>query len=475
MDKVLEFTSSLNGADFSHVSIEKQILSMDEKERCKLFEGELYRLCDNSINQLINCYISVPTGQLWDIIKKPELRSLFERYRIEHVELCSSSLQSSILIYVHKGGSIAARLDAWPRCQMAFERLSERASFSFDKMLEQKIHDENFVLTPGRECNRASYSYMRGYSVNYSLEPDLREQISRDNTKIHGLRHYVSKINGLRPVPKGQIATARDFSIVLNDNGHQTLVGRNGDYWQLYSNDRIVKVAAAFCGYLGLTEQGEILTCGIAREFSRSEYIEKLSGVKDIAACEGHTLVLYADGTVESVDEPGSLTESTPSHNSIVTGWRNIKQMAVGYSNVMGLTEDGKVLYHRGCQGVDANFYDKCSNVVQLDCFSCYYGNEYSAVLHDDGTVTSDTFSEVKEWKDIIQIAVGDGVAVGLKSNGQVEVTEQYYDPRYPKYTDVRNWRNVVSVECKFRSVVGITKDEDILSLISNPISFIFS
>lgn len=463
-NKFIDFTSSLNGTDFGHVSLEKQILSMDEKERCKLFEGELYRLCDNSKNQLINCYISVPTGQLWDIIKKPELRSLFECCRIEHVELCSSPLQSSILIYVHKGGSIAARLDAWPRCQMAFERLSERASFSFDKMLEQKIHDENYVLTPGRECNRASYSYMHDYSVNYSLEPDLREQISRDNTKIHGLRQYVSKINGLSPVPKGQIAAARDFSIVLNDNGHQTLVGRNDDYCQLYSNDRIVKVAAAFCGYLGLTEQGEILTCGIAREFRRSEYIEKLSGVKDIAACEGHTLVLYADGTVESIDEPGSLTESTPSHNSIVTGWRNIKQMAVGYSNVMGLTEDGKVLYHRGCQGVDANFYDKCSNVVQLDCFSCYYGNEYSAVLHDDGTVTSDTFSEVKEWKDIIQIAVGDGVAVGLKSNGQVEVTEQYYDPRYPKYTDVRNWRNVVSVECKFRSVVGITKDGDILS-----------
>ena len=241
-------------------------------------------------------------------------------------------------------------------------------------------------------------------------------------------------------------------------------IGDNDNYRQLRSRDRIVKLAAAFSGYMALTEKGKILTCGKAHEFDRSDDIERLSRVKDVVACEGHTVVLLDYGTVMSIDEPGGW-EGVPKHNSIVQYWSNIKQAAVGYSNVMGLTGDGRVIYHRECQGVDAHFYDECRDVVQVDCFSCYYGNEYSAVLHRDGTVTSDTFSGVSGWRNIIQIAVGDGVAVGLKRDGTIEVEGRYneFKDESDKFAD---WVNVVSVECKFRRIVGITEDGNILTSI---------
>ena len=72
---------------------------------------------------------------------------------------------------------------------------------------------------------------------------------------------------------KGRIAIARDFGIVLNDDSHLTLVGRNDGFRQLHTSERIIKVAAAFAGYMGLTNTRRVVTCGSASEFERSEEI----------------------------------------------------------------------------------------------------------------------------------------------------------------------------------------------------------
>ena len=66
--------------------------------------------------------------------------------------------------------------------------------------------------------------------------------------KFYVLYKYLYRIRNMRPVPKRQIAIARDFAFVLNDNNHQTLIGSNDNFRQLRSTERIVKVAAAFCG-----------------------------------------------------------------------------------------------------------------------------------------------------------------------------------------------------------------------------------
>ena len=50
--------------------------------------------------------------------------------------------------------------------------------------------------------------------------------------------------------------------------------------------------------------------------------------------------------------------EGVPQHHKVVKGWRDIKQIAVGFSNIMGLTEAGTVLYHSVDGYTDPHFYD---------------------------------------------------------------------------------------------------------------------
>ena len=149
-----------------------------------------------------------------------------------------------------------------------------------------------------------------------------------------------------------------------------------------------------------------------------------------------------------------------PKHEQLVKDWRNIRQVAAGFSNVMALTEDGRVLYH--CMGANANqhFYDGFSDIVQIDCFSVFYGTESSMVLHEDGTVSSDTFEGVDKWRDIIQISVGDRLAIGLRRDGRIEMAD-----KNRTRLEAKKWTNLVYVECKYYWVVGITKDGRILSL----------
>lgn len=327
------------------------------------------------------------------------------------------------------------------------------------------------------EYNSYAYRYAKNHGVRYQCTDfdeqkyleDRKGQRERNNAENHGLLYFANKMeqcincnfasSEITPLPKGQIAIARDFGMILNDDGHITLVGHNDDFRQIEPSGQNIKIAAAFAGYMALTKNGQIVTGGSAREFDRHIEIERLTNVVDVAASEGHTVVLFRDGTVKSIDEPGGW-EGVPNHEKIVRNWKDIKQVAVGFANIMGLTTSGKVLYHSEDGFTNPHFYDHLDNVVQIDCYSHYYGTDSSLVLMSDGTVASDTFEGVDRWKDIVQISVGADIAIGLKKDGTLEIVD-YRDTR----TEVKQWKDIVSVECKYFGVVGITKGGEILSL----------
>ncbi len=264
----------------------------------------------------------------------------------------------------------------------------------------------------------------------------------------------------ITPRPKGRIAIARDFGLVLNDDGHLTLLDSKGNIRHINTViNRIQKIAAAYAGYMGLTAYGHILTSGKAHEFDRYKEIESLISVDDIIACEGHTAVILRDGTAKVFDEHGGW-EYTPNHDRVVKDWHDIKQVAMGYSNIMGLTQDGHILYHSDDGHTDCHFYDDVYDAVQIDCYSHYYGTDSSMVLRSDGSVLSDTFEGVEKWRDIVQISVGADIAVGLRKDGRLEV-EDKRDNRL----SIKEWQDIVSIECKFFGVIEIIKSGKVLSL----------
>lgn len=261
------------------------------------------------------------------------------------------------------------------------------------------------------------------------------------------------------PFPKGKLLLPEIFAIVLNDDSHMTILGHNDAFQQLLTGEKIIKVAAAFSGYMGLTESGRIITGDPAHEFERSRDVACLRNVKDIISSEGHTIALFDDGTIECIDEPSGWEGPDP-FAEIVSSWTNIQQVTVGFYNIMGLTADGHVLYHGSDGFTDIHFYDQFDDIVQIDCYSHYYGTTSFMVLHRNGTVSSDTFEDVDAWADIIQISVGADIAIGLKKDGTIEMVDQRGSRCVAK-----EWKDLVYIECKFFGVVGITRDGRILSL----------
>lgn len=366
------------------------------------------------------------------------------------------------------------RIEDYAFCDMdAFIEIPDSVEWISDKAFESEYGRPGMLV----RYKSYAYDYAKKYGIDYRCTDfdeqkflaEQKMQRERHNAENHGLMRFANQMAScidcnsdslkIKPLPMGQIAIARNFGMVLNDDGHITLLGRNEEFRQIEPSVNNVKVAAAFAGYMALTDGGRIITGGKAREFERYSEVERLRNVVDVVACEGHTVALLRDGTVRSIDERGGW-EGVPNHDNIVRNWRNIKQVAAGFYNVMGLTAEGKVLYHTGDGFTNPLFYEHLDNVVQVDCYSHYYGTDSSMVLLDDGTVVSDTFEGVDKWKDIVQISVGADIAIGLKKDGTLEVV----DDRETRM-EVSQWKDIVSINCNFFGVIGITRQGEIMSL----------
>ena len=165
-----------------------------------------------------------------------------------------------------------------------------------DKAFDSEWGTPNILV----EYQSYAYQFAKKHDIQYKCvdfdeEKYLAEKKEKENTcnrANNGLRLFVNNIFSMpdrwtyNPIPKGQIAIARDFAIVLNDDSHLTLLGQNDEFRQLLTGEKIIKVAAAFSGYMGLTESGRVITGGPAHELERSRNIEWLRNVIDIVSCE---------------------------------------------------------------------------------------------------------------------------------------------------------------------------------------------
>ena len=220
--------------------------------------------------------------------------------------------------------------------------------------------------------------------------------------KKNGLRiiHAHRNLKSISNISTGRIAIARDFAIVLQDNGWELkLIGHNPNFRQLcgMTQNEFVKLAACFDGYMALTDDGRIITGPKAREFECGSEIESLHSVLDVVGCEGHTVALHYDGRVTCIDEPGSY-EGPDKFAREVEGWNGIIQVACGFDFVVGLKSDGTLIsvgQHYHCP----NWQD----VVQFDAFNCYYGDSFTIALLDNDVVIADYTDEVDNWRNVIK------------------------------------------------------------------------
>lgn len=277
--------------------------------------------------------------------------------------------------------------------------------------------------------------------------------------------------------PKGKIAMTRNYGYVLDDYGKQIFIGDEASdhLKKLKSESRIISIAGTFSDEVGLTVNGNIVTSiknnSSSSNSSESSFVKVLAilekhqfddfkNVKSISAGEGHIVGVKYDGTVICWDGQGGW-EGVPNFRNKVKEWQKVKQVAVGYENIIALTNDGKI-FGFGHMIDYSDYYNDYQDYIQVDAYGHYYGGCYSMALRSNGTVISPDFDEVSKWKNVVQIAVGWDVALGLRRDGKVEIASPY-DTEIVEM--VSCWSHIFNIECKFSQIIAISEDGKIYSV----------
>ena len=163
-----------------------------------------------------------------------------------------------------------------------------------------------------------------------------------------------------------------------------------------------------------------------------------------------------------AIDSCGNVykTESY-SLNYPVEKWRNIVDVVEISSAAIGLTEDGKLVAE-----IDRNkrFQSFVDELQALRGVKKIIGNEnLMMALLETGKVYCTSYqtwrAAIKNWDDIVDIAIDEVHCVGLKSNGTVVVASD------PEFTgrEHEKWRNIEKIATARIHTVGLTKDGEIL------------
>mgnify|MGYP003288393281 CR=1 FL=1 len=161
MQKVIDFTSSLEGADFNHVSVEELVLSMSTEEKKDLFKKAMEKaeiLLDYQHHGFLNesrlyayTYVSVPAGNNGLLAKDPAITETIASFKSKSNQYVPATSPTSIMIYRHKGLYPVFQVETIVKQKKEYDRKSDSKSFSFDTELEAVMNNIRFGFTPNQK------------------------------------------------------------------------------------------------------------------------------------------------------------------------------------------------------------------------------------------------------------------------------------------------------------------------------------
>ena len=197
-----------------------------------------------------------------------------------------------------------------------------------------------------------------------------------------------------------------------------------------------------------------------------------------IAASDGHTIGLKADGTVVAAgcNENGECN---------VSDWTDIKAIAAGGTYHIELAPKGRNKYYierstTHSVGLKANGtvvatgynkYGQCNVSEWEDVIAIAAGRRCSVGLKKDGTVLatgdvkSKSLEELSSWKDIIAIGTGGSSIIGLQANGKIVASgsNSYW------YDACVKWEGIIEFACDEKYIMGLKADGTVLSCGNTP------
>ena len=271
------------------------------------------------------------------------------------------------------------------------------------------------------------------------------EKFYADGADYHSLRREVWE-NTRAIVEDNGYSLLDGSSVLLTDakktNGEVQIVDFHTGKSRYYRRFR-KSVDIAVGDYLvGLREDGKVV-------FAPGRHRINWYGGVAVAACEGHSAMLKANGTVLCVDHPNKSPSGyppTPEYSRIVESWRNIKQIALTYEEPFALTRDGKFLCENDAINDFFNAYGK--EIIQISAFGAYYINHLVASLYADGTVKAcdvfcdsyEALDEIEFWNNVKKICCGHHVLIGLMNGGKILISSDF------KHDCVETLENIIDI-----------------------------
>lgn len=273
-----------------------------------------------------------------------------------------------------------------------------------------------------------------------------------DFEKMNNLDNYEKFVEGLNVLNNIVVSVSASgyHTLGLKKDGTVVATGNN-QYGQCNVQDwkNIKKISAGVIHSLGLQKDGTAVAIG--DDTNSKCRVVGWETLVSISAGEHSSAGVTKDGTI-------MLTGGLSTQQALITNLRNVLDFSLaGRSHIISLKKDGTV------EAIGDNTFGQCNVKNWKDIKSISVGDNHTVGLKTDGTVVAvgknkESQCNVSNWKDIIEIAAGHGFTVGLKKDGTVVCTEQF-----GKF-DLADWKDVASISAGWDYIIGIKKDGTIIS-----------
>ena len=265
-----------------------------------------------------------------------------------------------------------------------------------------------------------------------AVKEDGTVQFEALNRSTAGVYEEISSWENVKSIGYGQ-----NFIIALLDNGtlkaSVSSKGLGTDYGQCKIEDweEIEQIAVGLEHTVGLRRDGTVVAAG-NNEFGQCD-VGDWKSIVMIAAGAYHTVGLKADGNVVAT---GQNPRDSGGYNDPcnVGNWTDITKITAGYGFTAGLSSDGTVsLTKIEAQGYYP--YGRPSGWTGVSSVAAGCDSTHLLALLEDGTVIGigpsdhglgSEFMGVKNWNDIVLLACGRGITVGVTKDGTALMVGMY-------------------------------------------------
>lgn len=279
--------------------------------------------------------------------------------------------------------------------------------------------------------------------------PDVEETDSIAETLVENQEMTAQKEQLVHRKPETMIAAGDWHILSLRDDG-TVLAAGNNDQGQCEVDDW-TDVAAVYAGDVssaGLTVDGSVYFAGAK---SLEEGVSSWRDITQLAVSSSYVLGLKKDGTVISAG-------TNSNGNCEVGDWKDIESIWICAGVSFGITSDGTLKVAGELIGQEAlldevrQWTDLQQIVVRQQAESTFYGLKQDGTVICAGQCAEEEREEVKPWKNVIWMSTGDCIVAGLCSDGTVCLSTG-------KDEEPKQWTDMAAISSTYDEVIGLKRD----------------